>query len=138
MSDPPAPPNRAAEPDPAMLDRVFGALADPVRRDILKRLDGEDLLVTELAAPFKISLQAVSRHIQVLVRAGLVTQERTGRISRCRLGAGPILEASLWLNRYSRYWQSQFDTLAVWLDSLSPLPRKASPIRAKGGRAGKS
>ena len=121
-----------------MLDRVFGALSDPVRREILNRLDGENLLVTELAAPFKISLQAVSRHIQVLVRAGLVTQERTGRISRCRLDARPILEAALWLNRYSRYWQSQFDTLAMWLDSLSPLPRKESPLHDKGGCAGKS
>jgi DNA-binding transcriptional ArsR family regulator len=101
------------------LDLVFGALADPVRRAILVRLDGEDLLVTELAAPFDISLQAVSRHIQVLVRAGLVTQERTGRISRCRLDTGPILEAALWLNRYSRYWLGRSDTMARWLDSLS-------------------
>jgi len=62
-----------AEPDAPTLDLVFGALADPVRRAILGRLDGEDLLVTELAAPFDISLQAVSRHIQVLVRAGLVS-----------------------------------------------------------------
>src|SRR5215469_14914771 len=106
--------------DDATLDLAFGALADPVRRAILNRLDGQDLLVTELAAPFAISLQAVSRHIQVLVRAGLVRQERSGRISRCRLDAGPILQASLWLNRYSRYWQTQFDTLAMWLDSLSP------------------
>ena len=82
------PAERSAE---AVLDRVFAALADPVRRAVLTRLDGEDLLVSELAAPFDISLQAVSRHIQVLVRAGLVTQERTGRISRCRLEAGPIL-----------------------------------------------
>jgi len=110
--------------DEVALDLVFGALADPVRREILNRLDGNDLLVTELAAPFKISLQAVSRHIHVLVRAGLVTQHRSGRVSRCRLDAGPILQASLWLNRYSRYWQSQFDTLAMWLDSLSPQPRE--------------
>src|SRR6478736_5148220 len=103
----------------ALLDRVFAALADPVRRAVLTRLDGEDLLVSELAAPFDISLQAVSRHIQVLVRAGLVKQERTGRISRCRLEAGPIFEATLWLNRYSRYWQAQFDTLAVWLDHIA-------------------
>jgi DNA-binding transcriptional ArsR family regulator len=112
-----------SEPDDATLDAVFGALADPVRREIINRLDGNDLLVTELAAPFAISLQAVSRHIHVLVRAGLVTQERTGRISRCRLDTGPILKASLWLNRYSRYWQSRFDTLAMWLDSLSPRRR---------------
>jgi DNA-binding transcriptional ArsR family regulator len=108
------------------LDLVFGALADPVRRAILARLDGEDLLVTELAEPFAISLQAVSRHIQVLVRAGLVTQQRSGRVSRCRLDAGPILQASLWLNRYSRYWQSHADTLAMWLDAMSAPPKSAS------------
>src|SRR5947207_14235310 len=109
----------AEEAGAETLDRVFSGLADPGRRAILARLDGSDLLVSELAAPFAISLQAVSRHIQVLVRAGLVKQERTGRISRCRLDAGPIFEAALWLNRYSKYWQSQFDTLAVWLDRIS-------------------
>ena len=100
------------------LDRVFSALSDPVRRAILERLDGEDFLVSELAEPFAISLQAVSRHIQVLVKAGLVKQERTGRISRCRLDAGPIYPAALWVNQYSKYWQSQFDTLAAWLDHI--------------------
>ena len=108
----------ALEDAPGSLDKVFSALADPVRRQILTRLDGAELLVSELAAPFDISLQAVSRHIQVLVRAGLVKQERSGRISRCRLDAGPILEAALWINRYSKYWQEQFDTLAVWLDRI--------------------
>src|ERR1700737_164518 len=100
------------------LDRVFSALSDPVRRAILERLDGEDFLVSELAEPFAISLQAVSRHIQVLVKAGLVKQERTGRISRCRLDAGPIYQAAVWINQYSKYWQSQFDTLAAWLDQI--------------------
>jgi DNA-binding transcriptional ArsR family regulator len=71
-----------------------------------------------------MSLQAVSRHIQVLVRAGLVTQQRTGRVSRCRLDTGPILQAALWINRYSRYWQAQFDTLAMWLDAMAPPRRK--------------
>src|SRR5579859_657340 len=120
--------------DDVMLDAVFGALADPVRREILNQLDGKDLLVTELAAPFKISLQAVSRHIHVLVRAGLVTQERSGRVSRCRLDTGPILQAALWLNRYSRYWQSQFDTLAMWLDSLSPRPRETPHALSRDDR----
>src|SRR5919206_4839393 len=106
------------EPDSATLDRVFAALADPVRRAILRRLDGHDLLVSELAEPFAISLQAVSRPIQVLVRAGLVTQERSGRISRCRLDAGPIYAATVWLNRYSKYWQAQFDLLAASLEEI--------------------
>jgi DNA-binding transcriptional ArsR family regulator len=111
--------DRDADPDEALLDRVFFALSDPVRRAILIRLDAEALLVSELAAPFEISLQAVSRHIQVLVRAGLVRQERTGRISRCRLEVGPIFQASLWINRYSKYWQAQFETLAVSLEQIA-------------------
>jgi DNA-binding transcriptional ArsR family regulator len=102
-----------ADSDSAALDRVFAALADPLRRSILRRLDGTELLVSDLAKPYDVSLQAVSRHIQVLVRAGLVTQERTGRVSRCRLDAGPILTAAVWINRYSRYWQDQFESLAV-------------------------
>lgn len=118
----------AAAP-PEALDRVFAALADPVRREILGRLDGAELLVSELAAPFDISLQAVSRHIQVLVRAGLVRQERSGRVSRCRLDAGPILQAALWINRYSKYWQAQFDTLAVWLDQIERGKARKRPRR---------
>ena len=110
--------HRATASEAEALDRVFSALSDPVRRAILERLDGEDLLVSQLAEPFAISLQAVSRHIQVLVKAGLVTQERTGRISRCRLDAGPIYQAAVWINQYSKYWQSQFDTLAAWLDQI--------------------
>ena len=95
-----------------LLDRVFFALSDPVRRAILERLGEESLLVSELAAPFDISLQAVSRHIQVLVRAGLVQQERTGRISRCSIDVAPIFAAAVWINRYSKYWQAQFDALS--------------------------
>ena len=101
--------HQAPEPD---LDAVFFALSDPVRRAILERLDEGSQLVSELAAPFDISLQAVSRHIQVLARAGLVRQARSGRVSRCSLDAAPIHEAALWLNRYAKYWQASFDTLA--------------------------
>ena len=121
------------------LDAVFFALCDPVRRSILERLDGQALLVSELAAPFDISLQAVSRHIQVLVRAGLIQQERTGRISRCSLDAGPLLDAAVWMNRYSKYWQQQFDVLAATLAEIDErrvkppapaLPRKRSDKRS--------
>jgi DNA-binding transcriptional ArsR family regulator len=120
------------------LDRVFSALADPVRRAILGRLDGEELLVSELAAPFDISLQAVSKHIQVLVKSGLVHQERSGRISRCRLDAGPIYRAAVWVNRYSKYWQSQFDSLAVWLGEVDGAKRRqgAPGKRRKARRKG--
>lgn len=102
------------------LDAVFAALSDATRRSILERLDGGPQLVSELAAPIDISLQAVSRHIQVLVRAGLIRQERTGRISRCNLEAGPLFEAAVWMNRYSKYWQGQFNVLAAALEDLAP------------------
>ena len=107
-----------ADPDAARLDRVFFALSDPVRRAILDRLDHGPLLVSEIAGPFSISLQAVSRHIQVLVRAGLVTQARTGRISRCSLDAEPLAEAAVWINRYAKYWQGQFEALAQHLERI--------------------
>jgi DNA-binding transcriptional ArsR family regulator len=106
------------EAEDEALDNVFAALADPVRRRILVMLDSGDTTVSELAAPFDISLQAVSRHIQVLVRAGLVTQQRSGRIATCRLDTGPIFAAAVWIARYSKYWQTQFDTLALWLDEI--------------------
>ena len=123
-------PLESEEPETALLDRVFFALSDPVRRQILERLDGEALPVSELAAPFAISLQAVSRHIQVLVRAGLVRQERTGRISRCSLDAGPAYAAAVWLNRYAKYWQQQFDLLAATLAEISDHhPRKRRRAR---------
>jgi DNA-binding transcriptional ArsR family regulator len=134
---------RDAEADAARLDEVFFALSDPVRRRILERLDVEALLVSELAMPFHISLQAVSRHIQILVRAGLVQQARSGRISRCSLDAQPLADAALWLNRYSKYWQQQFDVLAATLEAIdernaakAPRPRKAR-AGAPGRRSAK-
>jgi DNA-binding transcriptional ArsR family regulator len=123
----------AEDAEVARLDHVFFALSDPVRRRILERLDEEALLVSELAEPFDISLQAVSRHIQVLVRAGLVRQERTGRISRCSLVAGPIFAASVWINRYSKYWQEQFDLLAAALGGIK-RPRPAKRKRRRSSR----
>ncbi|WP_130618501.1 ArsR/SmtB family transcription factor [Dyella amyloliquefaciens] len=114
------------------LDQVFFALSDPIRRQILEQLDGQALLVSEIAAAFDVSLQAVSRHIQVLVRAGLIQQERTGRISRCSLDAGPLLDAAVWMNRYSKYWQQQFDLLAATLadiDERKAASPKSAPTR---------
>lgn len=116
--------------DADLLDHVFFALSDPLRRAILERLGEETFLVSELAAPFDISLQAVSRHIQVLVRAGLIRQERTGRISRCSLVAGPIFTAAVWINRYSKYWQEQFDMLAAVLTETE----QQHPVRRRKRR----
>ena len=122
------------DPGEELLDRVFFALSDPVRRAILERVGEEALLVSELAAPFDISLQAVSRHIQVLVRAGLVRQERTGRISRCSLVAGPIYAAAVWINRYSKYWQEQFDLLAATLQDIDERRARKRPAATRGRR----
>ena len=105
------------------LDAVFSALSDPVRRSILEMIAERELLVSEIASAFDISLQAVSRHIQVLVRAGLVQQQRSGRISRCRIETGPLYDAAVWLNRYTQYWQDQFDLLATLLDT-GPAPTR--------------
>jgi DNA-binding transcriptional ArsR family regulator len=120
----------------ALLDSVFFALSNPVRRAILLRLGEELLLVSELAAPFDISLQAVSRHIQVLVRAGLVRQERSGRVSRCSLDAASILTAAIWLNRYSKHWQQQFDMLAASILEIDE-PQKRTCARREGRLARK-
>src|SRR5262249_44934596 len=113
-----------AAPDEALLDRFFFALWDPVRRAILQRLGDEALLVSDPAPPFDISLQAVSRHIQVLVRAGLVQQQRTGRISRCSLLAGPIFAVAVWINPYSKYWQEPCHILPPMLGGVSETPRR--------------
>src|SRR5579864_1417909 len=114
----PIPIDGAVDAEAEHLDLVFFALSDPVRRAILSRLDGGSLLVSEIAAPFGISLQAVSKHIQVLVRAGLVSQARTGRVSRCSLEAEPLSAAAAWINRYAKYWQAQFEALAQHLTRI--------------------
>lgn len=124
-------------PREELLDRVFFALSDPVRRAILKRLAQGHQLVSEVAAPFDISLQAVSRHVQVLVQAGLVQQERTGRIARCSLELGPMFAAAVWINEYSQYWQTQFDTLAGWVRTLE-RGRGRSRAAARKPRAARS
>jgi DNA-binding transcriptional ArsR family regulator len=117
-----------------LLDSVFFALSDPIRRAIMGRLGEEALLVSQLAAPFDVSLQSVSRHIQVLVRAGLVQQERTGRISRCRLDVGPIYSAAVWINRYSKYWQEQFGMLAAVLEEIEEQKPQRAPRRKRRRR----
>lgn len=119
------------EADKARLDVIFQALSDATRRAILEHLDGRALLVSEIAAHFDISLQGVSRHIQVLVRAGLIQQERTGRISRCSLTSEPLMNAAVWLNRYTKYWKQQFDVLASTLAEIDARRDAAKPNARK-------
>lgn len=103
--------NRMVEYVSATLDRVFFAVADPTRRAILQSLTQGPATVTEIARSFPVSLNAVSKHIMVLERAGLVTREIQGREHRCSLAAGPLREATAWLDHYREFWQTRLDAL---------------------------
>lgn len=96
----------------AALDAVFRALADPTRRAILDRLATGDATVGELAEPFAMSRPAVSKHLDVLERAGLVHRLPDGRTNRCRFDPAPLGDATVWMNRYRAYWEGQLDALA--------------------------
>lgn len=100
------------------LDLVFGALADPTRRAILARLAAGDASVTELGAPFAISQPAVSRHLKVLERAGLVSRSRRSTVRLSHLEAEPLRDAEAWIARYREFWDESFDRLDDLLEKL--------------------
>ena len=100
------------------LDRTFAALADPTRRAILARLAAGEATVTELAAPFDISLPAVSKHLKVLERAGLVARGRERQWRPARLEAGPLREVADWAEGYRRFWEESYDRLDAYLEEL--------------------
>src|SRR5438270_9130590 len=100
------------------LDRTFGALADPTRRAILARLASGEASVTELAEPFEMSLPAISKHLKVLERAGLIARGREAQWRPCRLAAGPLKDAADWLDHYRRFWDESFDRLEDYLREL--------------------
>ena len=102
------------------LTSTFAALADPTRRAILERLSFGDSSVTELAAPFDVSLPAISKQLRVLERAGLLTQEKDGRVRRCRLEAQPMKEAVEWIAQYQKFWEDKLESLANFLENVSP------------------
>jgi DNA-binding transcriptional ArsR family regulator len=106
------------------LSTTFGALADPTRRAILARLAAGEASVTELAEPFAMSLPAVSKHLKVLERAGLVARGRTAQWRPCRIAAEPLKEAADWLENYRRFWDDSFERLA---DYLAVLQSKGDP-----------
>ena len=93
------------------LSLTFSALADPTRRSILERLAKGHATVTELAAPFPVSLPAVSKHLKVLERAGLIARGRNAQWRPCRLEAQPLQDASHWIDRYRQFWETSFDQL---------------------------
>jgi DNA-binding transcriptional ArsR family regulator len=100
---------------PRHLDATFSALADPTRRAILTRLARGECSVTDLARPFDVSLPAVSKHLRVLERAGLLARRREGRVHRCRLVARPLKDAEQWIERYRRFWEERFRSLDRYL-----------------------
>jgi DNA-binding transcriptional ArsR family regulator len=116
-------------PDP--LSVTFAALADPTRRAILARLAAGEASVTALAEPFDMSLPAISKHLKVLQRAGLVMRSRTAQWRPCRLEAGPMKNAADWLAFYRQFWEQSLDRLE---DYLAELQAKEKPDGRTGGR----
>jgi len=100
------------------LNSTFAALADPTRRAILARLASGEASVTELAEPFEMSLPAVSKHLKVLERAGLIARGRRAQWRPCRLDPGPLKDADEWIERYRQFWEESFDRLDDYLQDL--------------------
>jgi DNA-binding transcriptional ArsR family regulator len=106
------------------LDATFAALADPTRRAILARLASGDASVMELAAPFSISQPAISKHLEVLERAGLVSRGRDGQRRPCRIEAKPLAEADDWLERYRKIWEGNYARLDALLEEMKTKEKR--------------
>ena len=109
---------------PDHLNTTFAALADPTRRAILARLASGEASVTELAEPFTMSLPAISKHLKVLERAGLIARGREAQWRPCRLDAGPLKQAADWLEHYRRFWDQSLDRLEDYLRKLQTKRRR--------------
>jgi len=107
------------------LSATFSALSDPTRRAILERLVAGECSVSELAKPFDMSLPAVSKHLRVLERAGLIAQRRDAQWRPCRLEAGPLKDVADWAERYRHVWEERFDRLGDYLNELKAKEQKA-------------
>jgi DNA-binding transcriptional ArsR family regulator len=116
-------------PDP--LSTTFSALADPTRRAILARLASGEASVTELAEPFEMSLPAVSKHLKVLQRAGLIARGREAQWRPCRLKAAPLQNAADWIEHYRRFWEESLDRLDAYLKNVQAAKK---PGRRKSRR----
>ena len=114
------------------LSSTFAALADPTRRAILARLASGECAVTELAEPFEMSLPAVSKHLRVLERAGLIARGREAQWRPCRIEAGPLKQVAEWTEQYRKIWETKFDNLELYLQEL-----KAKEKRHGGKRRSK-
>jgi len=119
------------------LDEVFGALADPTRRAILARLASGDANVGELTAPFRMSQPAISRHLKVLERAGLISRRRRATARLSHLEAEPLREAAAWLVGYREYWEESYERLDALLSALDRREASASTSRSRPGTSAK-
>jgi DNA-binding transcriptional ArsR family regulator len=119
-----------------VLDATFGALSDATRRGILARLALGESSVSELAAPYNISLPAVSKHLRVLENAGLVVRHKDGRVHRCRLIAEPMKDAAEWIERYRLFWERQFDALARYLEESQREEKAKWPAQSQAPNHG--
>jgi len=115
------------------LSTTFSALADPTRRAILARLAAGEASVTELAEPFDMTLPAVSKHLKVLERAGLIARNREAQWRRCRLDPAPLRTASDWLEHYREFWEQRFDRLEAYLAELQQESKKATKKKGRRG-----
>ena len=106
------------------LSLTFAALADPTRRAILARLADGEATVNEIAEPFPVSLQAVSKHLKVLENAGLITRGRTAQYRPCQLRAAPLEDVTDWLEHYRKFWQTSFDRLTAHLEQIQKGTKK--------------
>jgi DNA-binding transcriptional ArsR family regulator len=113
---------------PDRLNTTFAALADPTRRAILARLTAGDATVLELAEPFDMSLPAISKHLKVLERAGLISRGRDAQRRPCRIQGAPLKEATEWIDQYRRFWEGSFDRLD---DYLKEMKRKKEKTNAR-------
>lgn len=114
---------------PPSLDATFAALADPTRRAILARLASGEASVTELAEPFSMSQPAISKHLKVLERAGLISRGRDAQRRPRRLEARPLAEANGWLEGYRDFWEARFQRLDALLDEMKAKPKKHGRIK---------
>ena len=111
---------------PDRISSTFAALADPTRRAILAHLSEGEASVTEIALPFEMSLPAVSKHLKVLERAGLITRGREAQWRPCRLEAAPLRDVSDWVEEYRRHWEERFDRLDEYLKEIQRKDKKHS------------
>jgi DNA-binding transcriptional ArsR family regulator len=116
---------------PDQLRETFAALADPTRRAILARLASGEASVTELAEPFEMSMPAISKHLKVLERAGLIGRGREAQWRPCRLEAAPLKDVAGWVERYRRFWEQSFDRLEDYLRELKEKEKKNARKRRK-------